>query len=181
MNINNYSRGGVNRKPLYPGNGKTSTSGIATHYTGQKEIRDRRNPPNKYKAKPSSKLSKVRGFDPDEEVKGTSMHKRLQISDCDNTDLEAMRRRIEILEQENQEKDRTISKLKAENGQLRAQKNVLYGKLKRKDTEEAKEKRYNQPNKSAASRAPVSAAWDPTAKKMSGKLYCHFHLANNQI
>jgi hypothetical protein len=160
------------RKPLYPGPSKYSSSNIATKYTSQKEVKDRRNPTAKYTTKPSKMAAQSRGFENEEDKIDPYLisSRRLIIDDLDNNGLEALRKRIEILEDENKRKDVTINKLKAENGQLRAQKNVMHGKLKREINEEAKEKR----NTSIKARKP-DQAWISNANKVASKCIILFH------
>lgn len=137
----NYS----NRKPLYPGAAKSGPSSIPVHYTNQKVIRDKRTPVSKGKVSSSKVNSNYRqSFEP-EENKYDNVdfvpYKRMQIGDVSSTDLEALRNRIEALEEDNRNKDIMINKLKAENGQLKSINRVLQGKLKRKSDDEARERR----------------------------------------
>lgn len=154
------------RKPLYPGPSKYSSSNIATKYTSQKEMKEKRNPTAKYTTKPSKMAAHTRGFENEEDKTDSYLvsGRRLIIDDLDNNGLEALRQRIEILEDENKRKDVTINKLKAENGQLRAQKNVMSGKLKREINEEAKEKR-NLPIRTPK----PDQAWISNANKVASK------------
>lgn len=169
MNYSSSSK--YERKPLYPGASKTSSSNIATKYTNQKEVRDARNPTVRYTTKPSKMAVHSRGFDPEEGKADSylSSSRRLQIDDLDNNGLEALRKRIEILEDENKRKDIIISKLKAENGQLRAQKNVMHSKLRKVD-EEVKEKNVYP------KRTPPNEDWMSNANKVSSKLIISHNL-----
>lgn len=89
-------------------------------------------------------------------------------------DYLAMKGRIEILEKDNKEKDATINKLKAENGRLRAHKNVLEGKLKYKKTEEAKESRESAPRGEPRSQ-PSNQPWRMPGPAMPrGKFWSKF-------
>ena len=156
---------------VYTGFKGTAGSGVKTHHTNQKEVKSRRNPAAKNLFVHKNANSKeFRAFeqeeDKHEDVLATPF-KRMQLADVSSTDLEALRARIEYLEQQNREKDSIISKLKAENGQLRSQKNVMQGKINRYKTEEAKEKR-NGPTK-AASNVSNRPPFNPSAKKMTGK------------
>lgn len=165
---------GYVRKPLYPGPPKNGASAIGTKYSRQKDIRGGRNPANKAKVSNGDSYSNYRPFDPEEnkndEVEFVP-YKRIQISDCTNRDLETMRRRIEVLEEENRKKDLLISTLKADKTQLRAQMNVLRGKLKRKDSEAQRELGHQAHiNKGPSNIAHANPAWSSSAKKMSGKL-----------
>jgi predicted RNase H-like nuclease (RuvC/YqgF family) len=158
-------------KRVYTGFKATTGSGIRTHHTNQKDVKSRRNPAAKnlfVSNKPNSK--DYRDFEKEEDkyedVLATPF-KRMQLADISTHDLEALRNRIEYLEQQNKQKDSIINKLKAENGQLRSQRNIMQGKLNNYKSEEAKEKR-NGPSK-AESSLSNRPPWNASSKKMTGK------------
>jgi len=140
-------------------------------------VRTRRKVGVAYKATSSKDNANYsRGFDPEErkyeydshydKINNQNSH-RMQLSDISTSDLEALRRRIETLEVQNRDKDSTIRKLKAENGQLRAQRNVMQSKLKFHENEETKETRSSKPR--THPRPPMRSEWDSLSKKLSGK------------
>ena len=170
------SSGYPSRKPLYPGAARSGPSSIPVHYTNQKVIRDKRTPVTKEKVSSSKVNSNYRqSFEPEEnkyDHVNSVPYKRMQIGDVSSTDLEALRSRIEALEEDNRKKDMQINKLKAENGQLKSVNRVLQGKLKRRSDDEARERRIESTsNDYEAYRPPVSSNWAPSAKKMTGKFH----------
>ena len=173
--MSSYSSGtSYKRRPLYPGAPKNSggvVRGIATKYSGQKEIKSRRDP-NARKAVDYSK----RDFENYEEDKTRDASDKLwnsPVSSLTTEEIEEMQIKIQLLERENKEKDQVISRLKAENGRLRATNNVLQGKVKRKVNEEVKERKNTHGPSNRLPKVPLSGpSWSSnSAKKVAGKWF----------
>lgn len=151
----------INKQYAYkPKTGTKPMNGVVgTHYTDQREIAKQR----QALAKKSSGLAQKDSYEEDkfDDIDaGPTLYKSNGLHEFTLVEFEKMKERIKILEAESVKKDDIIKKLKVENGRLRAHRNVIEGKLKAKQMEEARNS--NQPSyiSSSSSNSNSSNSWN---------------------